>query len=104
MRRMSNRRVKTMPEPEPLSRIFSSQPSRFLIGKDSHGRWVAQDERGLCGGLFVNRAEAIRFAMRETGRRPQAVILVPDVIELDMTRTGNPELQQVHRSPARRAA
>ena len=93
-----------MPEPEPLSGIFPSLPSRFLIGKDSQGRWVSQDERGLCGGLFVNRAEAIRFAMRETGRRPQAVILVPDVIELDMTRTGNPELQQVHRSPARRAA
>jgi hypothetical protein len=72
-----------MPEPVPLSNV-SSPPPRFLIGKDCRGRWVAQDERGLCGGLFVSRVEAVRFAMRETGRRPQAVIMVADVLELDM--------------------
>jgi len=93
-----------MPEPEPLSGDPASRSSRFLIGKDSRGRWVAQDERGLCGGLFVNRAEAIRFAMRETGRRPQAVILVPDVIELDMTRSAKVEFHQTNRSAQRRAA
>jgi hypothetical protein len=49
-------------------------------GSDSHGRWVAQDQRGLCGG------EAIRYAMFESGRRPQAVIMVPGVLEFDMTR------------------
>jgi len=64
---------------------------------DSRGRWVAQDQRGLCGGLFVNRAEAVRFAMRETGRRPQAVILVSGILELDMTRA-------THREPDRCAA
>jgi hypothetical protein len=73
-----------MPEGEPLSGTSSRFP-RFLIGKDSCGRWVAQDQRGLCGGLFVSRAEAIRFAMFESGRRPQAVIMVPGIIELDMT-------------------
>jgi hypothetical protein len=93
-----------MPEPEPLSDSSSPRPPRFLIGKDSRGRWVAQDQRGLCGGLFVNRAEAIRFAMRETGRRPQAVILVSGILELDMTRTGRPEVQPAHREPERRAA
>jgi hypothetical protein len=45
-----------------------------------------QDQRGLRGGLFINRAEAIRFAMFENGRRPQAIVMVPGVIELDMTR------------------
>jgi hypothetical protein len=87
---------KTMPEPEPLSKIL---PSRFLIGTDSRGRWVAQDQRGLCGGLFVNRAEAIRFAMRETGRRPQAVVVVSGILELDMI--GH---REDHRYPERRAA
>lgn len=70
-----------MPEPEPLSGASSRLP-RFLIGKDSHGRWVAQDQRGLCGGLFLSRTEAIRYAMFESGRRPQAVIMVPGVLEL----------------------
>ena len=58
----------------------------FLVGRDSRGHWVAQDERGLCGGLFIDRNKAIRFAMDETGRRPQAIRLVPGILELDMTR------------------
>jgi hypothetical protein len=74
-----------MPEPEPLPGTFARLP-RFLIGRDSCGRWVAQDQRGLCGGLFVSRAEAVRYAMFESGRRPQAVIMVPGVLELDMAR------------------
>ena len=74
-----------MPEPEPLSRPSSRFP-RFLIGQDTRGRWVVQDQRGLRGGLFINRAEAVRFAMFENGHRPQAIVMVPGVIELDMSR------------------
>jgi hypothetical protein len=63
----------------------SSAPSRlFRIGRDSHGNWVAQDQQGLCGGLFVNRADALKFAMFENGNCPQAVIMVPGILELDM--------------------
>lgn len=56
----------------------------FLIGQDSQGRWVVQDRRGLCGGLFVNREEAIRYAMFESGLEPQAAVMVPGVLELDL--------------------
>jgi hypothetical protein len=38
-----------------------------------------------CGGLFVGRAEALKYAMFENGNRPNAVIMVPDVLELDMS-------------------
>ena len=69
-------------EPPSLS---SSQSSLFLVGKDSHGNWVVQDQSGLHGGLFVDRAEALKFAMFENGNRPQAVIMVPGVLELDMS-------------------
>jgi hypothetical protein len=69
-------------ELEPLSGISSRFP-RFLVGKDSRGRWVVQDRQGLCNGLFVNRTDAIRYAMFESGRRPQAVIMVPGVIEFE---------------------
>ncbi len=58
----------------------------FLVGRDSRGHWVVQDERGLCGGLFVDRNRAVRFAMDETGKRPQAIRLVPGILELDMSR------------------
>jgi hypothetical protein len=64
----------------------SSRSSLFLIGKNSRGNWVVQDQRGLCGGIFVDRAEALRFAMFENGDRPQAVIMVVGVFELDMSR------------------
>ena len=58
---------------------------QFRIGRDCHGHWVVQDDGGLTGGLFVSRAEALKFALFENGRRPQAVIMVPDVFELDLT-------------------
>jgi hypothetical protein len=70
-------------EPPSASR---SNSSLFLIGKNSRGNWVVQDQRGLCGGLFVDRAEALKFAMFENGNRPKAVIMVPGVLELDMSR------------------
>jgi hypothetical protein len=69
----------------------------FRIGKDSRGNWVVQDERGLYGGLFVNRTDALKYALFENGNHPQAVIMVPGTFELDMApRTKAP-------SPARRS-
>ena len=82
-----------MQEDEPLSGTSPGSP-RFLIGKDSHGRWVAQDLRGLCGGLFISRAESMRFAMFENGRRLQAVIMVPGITELDTSRSAEAVQQQ----------
>jgi hypothetical protein len=62
-----------------------SKASLFFIGKDSHGNWVVQDQRHRCGGLFIDRAEALRFALFENGHRPQAVVMVPGIFELDMS-------------------
>ena len=67
----------------PLS--SSSNSSLFLVGRDSHGHWVVQDQSHRRGGLFIDRAEALKYAMFENGHRPQAVIMVPDVLELDMS-------------------
>ena len=63
-----------------------SKSSMFLVGRNSRGNWVVQDQNGLRGGLFVDRAEALKFAMFENGKRPQAVIMVPGLLELDMSR------------------
>jgi hypothetical protein len=62
----------------------SSSNSLFYIGKNSHGHWVVQDQKHLCGGLFVDRAKALKFALFENGHRPQAIVMVPGVLELDM--------------------
>ena len=82
------RHVVEPPSPKPDSRI-----PIFMIGKDRQGHWVVQDRQGFCGGLFVNRAEALRFAMFENGNRPQAVIMVPGIFELDISR--KPDVAQL---------
>ena len=74
---------------EPPSPRSFPDASLFRVGKDRNGHWVVQDQQGLRGGLFVDRAEALKFAMFENGNRPQAVIMVPGVLELDMV--GRPQ-------------
>jgi hypothetical protein len=78
---LERRRVVDKGEPPSAGRA----KSLFRIGKNSRGNWVVQDQTGLCGGLFVDRAEAVKFAMFENGNRPQAVIMVPGILELDMS-------------------
>jgi hypothetical protein len=83
----------------------SSQYSKpFLVGKDSHGHWVVRDQSGHRGGLFVGRAEALKYAMFENGSRPDAVVMVPGILELDMSAkplAGSPVNSQ---APLRRVA
>jgi hypothetical protein len=67
-------------------------PSRscpMLIGRNSRGQWVVRSLNGLCGGLFVNRAEALRFALFENGHRPEAAIMVSGVLELGLRDPAN---------------
>jgi hypothetical protein len=73
-----------------------TKPSPLLIGKDSHGHWVVRDQSGRRGGLFVGRAEALKYAMFENGHEPDAVIMVPGVLELDMNiANASPPLRRV---------
>lgn len=74
-----------MKQAEPPSALPSSRSPLFLIGKDSRGNWVVQQQNGTCGGLFVDRVQALRFAMFENGHQPQAVVMVPGVLELNIS-------------------
>ena len=91
-----------MRQAEPPSIVPCSRPLQFQIGRDSRGNWVVQDDRGLCGGLFIDRAQALRFAMLENGSRPQAVIMVPGVFELDANKV--PAAVNGNSLPARKVA
>jgi hypothetical protein len=95
-----------MNKEEPPSTQSSSLPSLFRVGKDRQGHWVVQDQEGLRGGLFVGRAEALKFAMFENGNRPQAVIMVPGVLELDLGRRPHQAVQVAVKTqvPLRRLA
>ena len=62
-----------------------SSPSAIVfIGKNKRGQWVVQEQTGLYGGLFVNRAQAVKYALFENGRHPERIVELKREIELDM--------------------
>ena len=62
-----------------------SSPSTIVfIGKNKRGQWVAQEQNGLYGGLFVSRAQAVKYALFENGHHPETIVELSREIELDM--------------------
>jgi hypothetical protein len=76
-----------MDKDEPPQCLLKSFP--MLIGRNSRGQWVAQSQNGLCGGLFVNRTEAVRYALFENGHRSDAIIMVRSPLELALNDQAN---------------
>jgi len=62
----------------------SSSSAIVFIGRNKRGQWVAQEQSGLYGGLFVNRAQAVKYALFENGHHPETIIELARDIELDM--------------------
>ena len=56
-----------------------------LIGRNSRGQWVAREQNGLFGGLFVSRTAAVRYALVENGQHPDAVVSSAIPLELDIS-------------------
>lgn len=79
-----------MKKQEPPHSHKFSEPL-LLVGRNSHGQWVVRNRCGSRGGLFVDRANAIKFAMFESGHQPQAIIMVRGILELDIREGQNPE-------------
>jgi hypothetical protein len=65
-----------------------------MIGQDSHDNWVVRDQSGLRGGLFVGRAEALRYVRDEAGNHPRAIVMVNGAFELDTSGRRPPMLHQ----------
>jgi hypothetical protein len=62
----------------------SSLSNVVFIGKNSRGQWVALEQNGLYGGLFVNRAQAVKYALFENGHHPETIVDLSRELELDM--------------------
>lgn len=67
---------------EPPSRGAAS--TIVLIGRNRRGQWVAQEQNGLYGGLFVSRSQALKYALFENGHHPETIVELSREIELDM--------------------
>lgn len=73
----------------------SSSSHLVIIGRNSRGAWVAQEQNGLFGGLFVNRAQAMKYALFENGDHPATIVLTSNIVELDMHRKAQPSPRTV---------
>lgn len=56
--------------------------SRFVVGQDAQGHWIAVEIHGRAGGLFRSREAALGYAEDETAHRPDAVLLSAERIAL----------------------
>jgi len=81
----------------------SAASAIVFIGRNSRGKWVAQEQNGLYGGLFVSRKEAVKYALFENGRHPETIV---DVREIELDMGGYPSSGQAHAAgtPSRRVA
>lgn len=71
-------------EPPPCRPLVSTI---VFIGRNNKGHWVAQQQNGLFGGLFVNRAQALKYALFENGNHLETIVELPPGIELDINGT-----------------
>jgi hypothetical protein len=75
----------SVPNLSQLSPPRAPEPPSYLVGQDDEGHWVAVEARGLAGGLFRTRGDAIRYACVETGCRPGEVPLATGPIRFRLT-------------------
>jgi hypothetical protein len=75
-------------------------------GKPPSTQCQARPSLFRVGGLFVDRAQALKFAMFENGNRPQAVMMVPGILELDINGRADtpPHVAANTQAPRRRVA
>lgn len=66
-----------------------------FVGRNRRGCWVAREQNGIFGGLFVNRAQAFKYALFENGHHSETIVEVSDEIELNIS--ANPDIAETRR-------
>jgi hypothetical protein len=73
-----------MPKVKLVEPPSCSCPSTIVfIGQNRRGQWVAREQNGLFGGLFVSRAQAVKYALFENGHHPETIVELSRGIEFD---------------------
>lgn len=62
----------------------SPAASTVFVGRNCRGKWVAREQNGIFGGVFVNRAQAFKYALFENGHHAETIIEVSHELELDI--------------------
>jgi hypothetical protein len=55
-----------------------------FVGRNHVGLWVVQEQNGRYGGLFVNRAQAVKYALTANGHHAETIVELSREIELSM--------------------
>ena len=80
----------TAPLPiRPDDTVLNNSIPLFFIGRNHNGFWVAREAAGRCGGLFLFRRSAARFARRNGLADGGATMLMEHPIELDLPNHGS---------------
>ena len=62
--------------------VTASRQRSFRVGRNREGLWVAVETNGVAGGIFTSRDAALHYAAFETDRRPGAVHISAEPVEL----------------------
>ena len=73
----------------PDDTVLSESIPLFFIGRNQNGFWVARESAGRCGGLFLLRQSAARFARKNGSAGACATMFVEHSIELDVPNPGS---------------
>ena len=82
-----NMRVKFPKRPD-LTALSETIPL-YYIGQNNRGFWVAREAAGLCGGVFLLRRSALRFAQQKSTPAGCATMFLDEPRELDVVNEGN---------------
>ncbi len=69
--------------------ILSETIPLFYIAQNKHGFWVAREAEGRCGGVFLLRRSAVRFARQQSGSAGCAMMFLNEELELDIENEGD---------------
>jgi hypothetical protein len=74
----------------PAPRLLSESIPLFFIGRNKSRLWVVREAEGRCGGIFLFKRSALRFAAKNGLPIGCATMLLRERFELDVENQGNP--------------
>jgi len=69
--------------------VLSETIPLFYIAQNNHGFWVAREADGRCGGIFLLRRSAMRFAQQKSAAVGCAMMFLKEPCELDVMNEGS---------------
>jgi hypothetical protein len=83
-----NKQLVKFPKRPDLTALSETIPL-FYIGQNNRGFWVAREADGRCGGIFLLRRSAVRFAQQKSAPAGCATMFLDEPRELDVVNEGN---------------